>query len=682
MYLEWLDIEGQVARCPLDPNMEPVSIGRSPGSTIYSKETSVSRNHGRIGWDVNGYYIKDLGSSNGTFINGERTQRGNLREGDVARCGEVLEIRLKSGDMPGQKKKTLQLQDPNPADKNPVDKSASQDRAILRKPPPPTGALSREERDALVAQARAARLGQHPEAMRTDARPHEDSPQKQPAPQLQQVREPSRPQIPAQKQPDPVRQGSAPRPDPRVLTPPSPLKFDAKPLDATSKPPTLQALHQDAAKRIAQLEQELAATQASLRKAETDGKAGEARSMRYSVELDGLSDKYVKLKEHNQLLSQELERSRRDARKFEDEAFEAKRLAEELQSQMSQAREKAADATEQLSGLKVRITQKDRQIEELQRQLDLLEFELRQARDENESLQSSFNREGGDMSRLERKVNLLQEVIQEKEAQIEQLRLDLRAKDVEIRQVRMGVGISDLEHEKRRLLEDYHQATRRVDELNDRLLQQARQTDALRVELDAAKELADRKPAQLADVTEHPDFKAKIREVERTREEISQLQRDLAKAELKLEAAQGEQTQHKNVAAEMAQAHKRAELAEEKLHEAEIRLNEALTVTKTLAVPPGLADDLETLLDSAVAARSNAAVVRRYAAQLEREKGRWPEVADTLELLHDISTVLAQDLAEQAKSVEQLHRVVAAPVAASVTAQTAAAAGENTGETA
>ena len=631
MYLEWLDNDGELARLALDPAMEAVTIGRGSASTIFSKETSVSRNHARIGWEPTGYYLKDLGSSNGSFINGERIQRGPLREGDVARCGEVLEIRICAGSPPEAKKKTLMLQEGAP-----------------RRAAQPTAAVASTSREALVAAARSARMGQSGGGLRTDARPVEAAPQ----------REPSRPQL--------ETRASAPRP---AAPAPAPMPTNDRPppLPAGSPAPETQ-------RKLAQLGEQLAAAQAALLKAENDAKVVEARSMRYSVELDGLSDKYVKLKEHNQVLSRELDKTRSDLRAREDDAFEAGRGLAELNTQIGQARDKAAEATEQLSGLKVRITQKDRQIEELQRQLDLLEYELRSARDENESLQSSFNREGGDLSRLERKINLLQEVIQEKEALIEQLRIDLRDKDTEIRQVRMGVGISDLEHEKRRLLEDYHQATRRVDELNDRLLQQTRQTETLKGELDVARELGERKPAALADVTEHPDYKQKVREVERAREEVSQLQRDLAKADLRLETTAADLAAQKAVAAESVLAHKRADALEQKLHDAEARLNDALTVPKSAALPVDLADTVESLLDAAVAARSNAAVVRRYAADLAGQHAKWPELADTLELVNDIASVLANDLTEQTRALELLHRSLVSadttasnPVATAVT---------------
>ncbi len=644
MYLEWRDVNGVLVQHPVSPDMEPITIGRNPGSTVYSKETTVSRNHGRIGWDDEGYYIKDLGSSNGTFINNERTRRAVIREGDVVRCGEVLEIHSKHGDLADPKKRTAAL----PPEDRP------------RQKPLPTGAMRPEDSSRLaqaIAAKQAAQAQSQGDAVKASSGPV-------PAAMQGQTRRPSSGMMPPL---DVQAPSPAPAPDrpvaARASLPTGQRDAVAQPLRGNA-PALAGAGDAELARKVRALESALAEAEARASRAETELKAIEPRAMRYSVELEGLSEKYVKLKEHNQLISQELEKTRGELRLREDQAFEAERKVSELEQQITAAREKANDATEQLSGLKVRLTQKDRQIEELQRQLDLLEYELRAARDENESLQTSFNREGGDMSRLERKINLLQEVIQEKEALIEQLRIDLRDKDIEIRQVRMGVGISDLEHEKRQLLQDYHNAMRRVDELNDRMLQQTRQVDQMRTELEQAKDANERKPAALADVTEHPDYKAKSREADRLREELQGLQKELARAELKLENAQADHGAVKLLEAEIAQQHKKVELLEGKLHDAEARAAELLHAeTSKPAQPvmgPVVTETLEALVDAVVASKSNATLVRRYAQQLEKHKTTLPEMAESLELMNDIAIVLAQDLTEQERMVGTLKRDIVA----------------------
>ncbi|MSP91609.1 MAG: FHA domain-containing protein [Myxococcales bacterium] len=624
MYLEWRDVSGNWVQHPAGPDMEPVTIGRNPGSTVYSKETTVSRNHGRIGWDEDGYYIKDLGSSNGSFVNNERTQRAVIREGDTVRCGEVLEIFLR----PGSSKKD--------------GGGAPQAERPVAKAMPTTG-FKAEDQAKLVALVADKQTQQH--AARAGAIGAATT-----------RREPS-PAAGPSARPEPQ---SADRPAAaRTAVPTGQAPVVSQP---TARPAPTSAGGGDAGelgRRVRALEQSLAEAEARATRAEADVKAIEPRAMRYSVELEGLSEKYVKLKEHNQVIQKELEKTRAELREQEDRLFEAERRATEFEQQIQAAREKATDATEQLSGLKVRITQKDRQIEELQRQLDLLEYELRAARDENESLQSSFNRESNDQGRLERKINLLQEVIQEKEDKIQQLQIDLREKDMEIRQVRMGVGISDLEHEKRQLLQDYHNATRRVDELQERAMQAQRSAEAMKAELEAAKTAAERKPAALVDVSEHPDFKAKAREIERLREELSSVQKELARAQVKFEAVEATGAATKALEAELAQGQKRVETLEAKLRDTEVRLNEALAenqAPKGPTVPADVPETLEALADTVSASASNANLIKRYAQQMEKHKAAAGDLGDSIELMNDIAIVLAQDLKEQERMVASVRK--------------------------
>ena len=64
------------------------SVGRSQGNGIILPFGYVSRQHGRLEQSAGGWIYQDLGSSNGTFVNGERVQQAVLRDGDVLRIGD------------------------------------------------------------------------------------------------------------------------------------------------------------------------------------------------------------------------------------------------------------------------------------------------------------------------------------------------------------------------------------------------------------------------------------------------------------------------------------------------------------------------------------------------------------------------------------------------------------------
>ncbi|MDF5728312.1 MAG: FHA domain-containing protein, partial [Rhizonema sp. PD38] len=71
-------------------------IGRSPDSDLVLDSTDVSRLHGKFFARAGNYYFSDLGSRNGSMINGKLVEKDNsyiLKDGDIIRIGDfVLEI--------------------------------------------------------------------------------------------------------------------------------------------------------------------------------------------------------------------------------------------------------------------------------------------------------------------------------------------------------------------------------------------------------------------------------------------------------------------------------------------------------------------------------------------------------------------------------------------------------------
>ena len=92
-YLLYIDDDGNDAEVRVERDRDPVLIGRREGATLKVHNPSVSGKHCTVGWKDEEVEVRDLGSSNGTFINGERTRRGVLNDGDVLRCGR-FELRV------------------------------------------------------------------------------------------------------------------------------------------------------------------------------------------------------------------------------------------------------------------------------------------------------------------------------------------------------------------------------------------------------------------------------------------------------------------------------------------------------------------------------------------------------------------------------------------------------------
>src|SRR5262245_9341012 len=64
-------------------------MGRAAGADIVVPEPTVSRRHARIAFEDGMYVLHDLGSRNGTFVNGQPVRAVVLDDRDVIRLGHV-----------------------------------------------------------------------------------------------------------------------------------------------------------------------------------------------------------------------------------------------------------------------------------------------------------------------------------------------------------------------------------------------------------------------------------------------------------------------------------------------------------------------------------------------------------------------------------------------------------------
>jgi pSer/pThr/pTyr-binding forkhead associated (FHA) protein len=73
-------------------------VGRGPVADWMLAEVTLSRSHAAFGWDGKRFFVQDLGSTNGTFVNGTRETEATLRDGDEVLIGKLrLRIVLPPG---------------------------------------------------------------------------------------------------------------------------------------------------------------------------------------------------------------------------------------------------------------------------------------------------------------------------------------------------------------------------------------------------------------------------------------------------------------------------------------------------------------------------------------------------------------------------------------------------------
>ena len=68
---------------------ERLVIGRGRKADLALAEATISRAHAAVGFDGASFYVEDLGSTNGTMVNGARISRQVLKNDDEIQMGKL-----------------------------------------------------------------------------------------------------------------------------------------------------------------------------------------------------------------------------------------------------------------------------------------------------------------------------------------------------------------------------------------------------------------------------------------------------------------------------------------------------------------------------------------------------------------------------------------------------------------
>lgn len=92
----------QRERQTLELNRARMTIGRAAGSDLRVDTPLASRLHALLSVREDGVYVSDLDSSNGTYVNGRKIEKAQLRHRDVIRIGDcdIRFVECKTEELP------------------------------------------------------------------------------------------------------------------------------------------------------------------------------------------------------------------------------------------------------------------------------------------------------------------------------------------------------------------------------------------------------------------------------------------------------------------------------------------------------------------------------------------------------------------------------------------------------
>jgi pSer/pThr/pTyr-binding forkhead associated (FHA) protein len=79
----------------LDADVTPA--GRDPQTSVFLDDITVSRTHAAFDRRADGWFVRDVGSLNGTYVNGEQVDETKLATGDEVQVGRFKLIFFQAG---------------------------------------------------------------------------------------------------------------------------------------------------------------------------------------------------------------------------------------------------------------------------------------------------------------------------------------------------------------------------------------------------------------------------------------------------------------------------------------------------------------------------------------------------------------------------------------------------------
>ncbi len=681
MELVYQDNTGKKVRFSL-ADVSEVLIGRHRDCNLRTDNPSVSRRHAKMILADGAWSVEDLGSSNHTYVNGAEVKKAAFKAGDTVRCGEFI-IKITEGVASPQ---------PKPAPAEAQSGGRAEERRARRAALEEEREQRRRERSERRARQRAAVEGDEQAAALADAEVAPESLPSEKAPEPVKAAEPppeqSPPIEPAPQQPKP------PEPKPKENDRKKALeerrarrRASSDSIDASlggrgassarGQSPSSgssQKELREAKEQVGSLKRDLAESQVRVDELKARVHELEQREARHEEELDGWHERYNRAREQVDHAQSLVEETRSELEESNGRVEELEARVVELEGQIGRVEARHSEEAALLTELKTKLVQKDRRIDELQRELDLMEYDLRSAREELESLQDSFNQDNSQQRQLEREQELLREIMAEKENVIGELKIELEDKDREIYDLKMGTGVMDLEQAKSDVLEKYFDKNRECDELNEKLKAAEREEGDLKSRIEELEErLSDSR-----DITEHPDFQRKLREIERAQDDLKEAQDAYTKLEDRLEDfgpeakgkldAQINFLERKNTAIQEKLDAARAELDDARegnagksstQEEADSTSDGATGQIGQQALSRARALEKHSVLSELFSGwRSNLKLLQSYMDELAEalDKGDAPE--DSLEGAGEVITVLTTDSKDVRKELREMESIL------------------------